>query len=152
MKRFRKATRQRALSRGDAGCHDTAWAGRWALLLVSYALAGVAQSNAPIASETLPDPLAAGWRGQPVCVKLHETAEVRVLRCTFPPGVGHERHFHPRHFGYALSGGTMEILDQNGTRRVDIAAGSYFSSEGIDWHEGLNVGDTVVQYLMIEPR
>ena len=48
--------------------------------------------------------------------------------------------------------GTMEILDQNGTRRVDIAAGSYFSSEGIDWHEGLNVGDTVVQYLMIEPR
>jgi hypothetical protein len=45
----------------------------------------------------------------------------------------------------------MEILDRNGTRRVDIAAGSYFSSEGIDWHEGLNVGDTVVQYLMIEP-
>ena len=37
------------------------------------------------------------------------------------------------------------------TRRVDITAGSYFSSEGIDWHEGLNVGDTVVQYLMIEP-
>jgi quercetin dioxygenase-like cupin family protein len=115
-------------------------------------LADVAHSGAAIGSETLPDPLAAGWRGQPVCVKLHETTEIRVLRCTFPPGVGHERHFHPRHFGYALAGGTMEILDQNGTRRVDIAAGSYFSSEGIDWHEGLNVGDTVVQYLMIEPR
>ena len=152
MTRFRKPTRQLAPSRGDVGCRDTATAGRWALLLISWVLAGVAQNNAAIASETLPDPLAAGWRGQPVCVKLHETTEVRVLRCTFPPGVGHERHFHPRHFGYALAGGTMEILDQNGTRRVDIAAGSYFSSEGIDWHEGLNVGDTAVQYLMIEPR
>jgi len=29
--------------------------------------------------------------------------------------------------------------------------GATFSSKGIDWHEGLNVGDTVVQYLMIEP-
>jgi quercetin dioxygenase-like cupin family protein len=152
MTRFRESTRQRAPSRDDAECHDTLRARRWALLLASCVLTDVAHSDAAIATETLPDPLAAGWRGQPVCVKLHETTEVRVLRCTFPPGVGHERHFHPRHFGYALAGGTMEILDQNGTRRVDIAAGSYFSSEGIDWHEGLNVGDTVVQYLMIEPR
>ena len=151
MTRFRESTRQRAPSRIEVGCRDTARAGRWALLLVSCVLADVAHSNPAITSETLPDPLAAGWRGQPVCMKLHETTEVRVLRCTFPPGVGHERHFHPRHFGYALAGGTMEVLDQNGTRRVDIVVGSYFSSEGIDWHEVLNVGDTVVQYLMIEP-
>ena len=152
MTRFRESTRQRAPSRDDAECQDTLRAGRWALLLASCVLTDVAHSDAAIATETLPDPLVAGWRGQAVCVKLHETTEVRVLRCTFPPGVGHERHFHPRHFGYALAGGTMEVLDQNGTRRVHIAAGSYFSSEGIDWHEGLNVGDTVVQYLMIEPR
>ena len=149
---FRESARQPEPSRGDAECHEPLRAGRWVLLLASCVLTGVAHSDAAIATETLPDPLAAGWRGQPVCVKLHETTEVRVLRCTFPPGVGHERHFHPRHFGYALAGGTMEILDQNGTRRVDITAGSYFSSEGIDWHEVLNVGDTVVQYLMIEPR
>ena len=151
MTRFRESTRQRAPSRDDAECQDTSRAGRWALLLASCVLTDVAHSDAAIATETLPDPLVAGWRGQAVCVKLHETTEVRVLRCTFPPGVGHERHFHPRHFGYALAGGTMEILDKNGTRRVDITTGSYFSSEGIDWHEGLNVGDTVVQYLMIEP-
>lgn len=151
MKRIKKAYRQTASSRTYVGFYGTAWAGRFALMLISCALAGVSYSDTEIASETLPDPLAAGWRGKPVCVKLHETAEVRVLRCTFPPGVGHERHFHPRHFGYALSGGTMEILDQHGTRRAEIATGSYFSSEGIDWHEGLNVGDSVVQYLMIEP-
>ena len=151
MTRLRESTRQRAPSRDDAECQDTLRAGRWALLLASCVLTDVAHSDAAIATETLPDPLVAGWRGQAVCVKLHKTTEVRVLRCTFPPGVGHERHFHPRHFGYALAGGTMEILDKNGTRRVDITTGSYFSSEGIDWHEGLNVGDTVVQYLMIEP-
>ena len=151
MNRLESACRQPSPSRGYCGFHDIAESLRFTLLLMSCALAHVAYSDAVIASETLPDPLAAGWRGQPVCEKLHETAEVRVLRCTFPPGVGHERHFHPRHFGYALSGGTMEILDKNGIRRVAIAAGSYFSSEGIDWHEGLNVGGTVVQYLMIEP-
>lgn len=151
MKRFKKAYRQTAPSRAHVGFHDISRAGRIGLMLIGFALAGVAYSDTATVSDPLPDPLAAGWRGKPVCVKLHETTEIRVLRCTFPPGVGHERHFHPRHFGYALSGGTMEILDQHGTRRAEIATGSYFSSEGIDWHEGLNVGDSVVQYLMIEP-
>lgn len=151
MNRLHKGHHESEPQRGVPGFHDFKWAVRLLLLLSSGALAEVADSDSAAVTETLPDPLAAGWRGQPVCVKLHETTEVRVLRCTFPPGVGHERHFHPRHFGYALAGGTMEILDQTGIRRVEITAGSYFSSEGIDWHEGLNVGDTVVQYLMIEP-
>ena len=103
-------------------------------------------------STPLPDPLAAGWQGRKVCEKLHEDANQRVLRCTFPPGVGHERHYHPRHFGYALSGGRMRITDHKGTREVDIAAGSSFTSDGVAWHEVLNVGDTQVQYLMVEPR
>jgi quercetin dioxygenase-like cupin family protein len=100
----------------------------------------------------LPDPLAAGWRGESVCEKLHEDPHQRILRCTFAPGVGHERHFHPRHFGYALSGGRMRITDAKGTREVDIAAGSSFTSDGVAWHEALNVGDTPVQYLIVEPR
>jgi quercetin dioxygenase-like cupin family protein len=104
------------------------------------------------ATAPLPDPLAAGWKGKSVCEKLHDDEHQRILRCTFPPGVGHERHFHPRHFGYALSGGRMRITDAKGVREVDIATGSSFSSEGVAWHEGLNVGDTQVQYLMIEPR
>ena len=104
------------------------------------------------AAVPLPDPLAAGWRGKSVCEKLHEDSHQRILRCTFPPGVGHERHFHLRHFGYALSGGRMRITDAKGTREVDIAAGSSFASNGVDWHEALNVGDTPVQYLMVEPR
>ena len=118
--------------------------GRAALLAAVFlALSGAA---------ALPDPLAAGWRGKPVCEKLHEDAHQRVLRCTFAPGVGHERHFHPRHFGYALSAGRMRVTDAKGTREVDIATGSSFSSDGVAWHEALNVGATTVQYLMFEPR
>ena len=105
-----------------------------------------------LSTALLPDPLAAGWQGKSVCEKLHEDEQQRVLRCTFPPGVGHERHFHPRHFGYALSGGRMRITDGKGTREAEIKAGSSFSSGGIAWHEVLNIGTTTVQYLMIEPR
>lgn len=40
-----------------------------------------------------------------VCEVLEETDEIRTLKCTFPPGVGHEKYFHPRHFGYTIKGG-----------------------------------------------
>ena len=106
----------------------------------------------PASAEELPDPVAAGWQGETVCEILQEDAELRIFRCTFPPGIGHERHFHPRHFGFALSGGTMRITSESGTREVTLKTGSYFFSEGIVWHEGLNVGDTTVSYLMIEPK
>jgi hypothetical protein len=64
--------------------------------------------------------------------------------------VGHERHFHAPHFGYAIAGGRMRIVDASGTRELDLAAGSSYSSAGTDWHEVLNVGDTTVVYLIVE--
>lgn len=103
-------------------------------------------------AEELPDPVSAGWQGETVCEVLREDAGLRIFRCTFPPGVGHERHFHPRHFGYALSGGKMRITSDSGTRDVTLKTGSYFFNEGIAWPEGLNVGDTPVSYVIIEPK
>lgn len=123
---------------------------RW-LLVTPLSIAMLSVPALGVAEE-LPDPVEAGWRGMSVCDVLREDAEMRVFRCTFPPGVGHERHFHGRHFGYALSGGTMRITSEAGTREVTLKTGSYFFSEGIAWHEGLNVGDTTVSYLMIEPK
>ena len=109
-------------------------------------------SSCAVQGSQLPDPLAAGWQGSPVCEKLHEDASQRVLRCTFPPGVGHERHYHEPHFGYALSGGRMRLTSAGGTREVELETGSSYVSEGVDWHEVLNVGDTTVVYLIVEPR
>lgn len=120
---------------------------RITMMIMAFALAvGFNPAHAE-----LKDPLAAGWEGQPVCEKLHEDADNRILRCTFPPGVGHERHFHAPHFGYALSGGRMRMTDSRGVREVDLATGSSFSSDGVDWHEVFNIGTTTVSYLIVEP-
>lgn len=100
----------------------------------------------------LPDPLQAGWKSQPVCEVLQDNAKVRVLRCTFKPGVGHERHYHKPHFGYTISGSRMRITDDKGTREVNVATGSNFFSEGVVWHEVLNIGDSTAVFLIIEPK
>ncbi|MEQ9466467.1 MAG: hypothetical protein RLN88_03595 [Ekhidna sp.] len=69
---------------------------------------------------SLPDPLEAGWDNQPVCEVLEENENVRALRCTFPPGVGHERHYHAEHFGYTIQGSKFRITDTTGTREVEV--------------------------------
>jgi mannose-6-phosphate isomerase-like protein (cupin superfamily) len=99
-----------------------------------------------------PDPLQAGWDGESVCERLHEDTVQRILRCTFPPGAGHERHFHRPHFGYAISGGRMRIEDAGGLREVDLSAGSSFVSDGVPWHSVFNVGQTTVTYLIVERK
>ena len=99
-----------------------------------------------------PDPLQAGWQGKPVCERLLEDERLRVLRCTFAPGMGHDRHHHRPHFGYAISGGRMRITDANGSRENAIVTGSDFTSPGVAWHEALNVGETTVQYLIVESK
>ncbi len=101
-------------------------------------------------ADRLPDPFEAGWQGKPVCELVHEDHRLRVLQCTFEPGVGHERHFHDPHFGYAIAGGLMRITDENGVRELDVPTASSFSSEGVAWHEVLNVGDTTAIFLIIE--
>lgn len=100
----------------------------------------------------LPDALEAGWKGGRVCEKLHEDDQIRVLRCTVPPGGGHERHSHTPHYGYVLSGGKLRIDDDGGSRIVEVATGSDFFSEGTPWHEAVNIGETTASFLVVEPK
>lgn len=102
--------------------------------------------------ESLPDPLQAGWKGQKVCKVLKENEKVRALKCTFPPGIGHEKHFHKTHFGYTLSGSTFRISDANGVREVAIKTGTNFYNEKVDWHEVQNIGDSTAVFLILEPK
>jgi beta-alanine degradation protein BauB len=104
------------------------------------------------AAAPLPSPLEAGWQGRKVCELLHENAQVRALRCTFPPGVGHERHFHAPHWGYIVAGGRMRITTASGTVERDLATGGSWWSDGIAWHEALNVGQTTAVYVIVEPK
>lgn len=98
----------------------------------------------------LPDPLEAGWEGQKVCEVVEENDRLRVLRCTFPPGVGHEKHYHAPHVGYTLESGKFRITDSEGTREVNVPKGYVFANDTITVHEVLNIGETTAQFLIIE--
>lgn len=100
----------------------------------------------------LPDPLQAGWQGQAVCEVLEDNPKVRVLRCTFPPGVGHEFHYHAPHFGYTISGSKFKITDSSGTREVQVPSGYSFSKDELTSHEVLNIGQDTGIFLIIEHK
>lgn len=106
--------------------------------------------NTTLELPSLPDPLEAGWRGEKVCEVVEENEHVRVLKCTFPPGVGHEEHYHLPHIGYTLAGGTFQISDSTGTRTVSVPTGSKFKNEYLTVHQVLNVGETTASFLIIE--
>lgn len=116
------------------------------LVLICLAVCGCTSQGIT----TLPDPLEAGWLGEKVCENLHEDTQSRVLRCEFPPNVGHERHVHAPHTGYVLAGGRMQITDASGVREVTTTTGATWTSAGGKWHEVLNVGTDATSYLIIE--
>jgi len=100
----------------------------------------------------IPDPLEAGWNGAPVCEVLVDNDQMRALKCTFPPGVGHEKHEHAPHFGYTIKGSTFKITDDTGTREVNVPTGYDFHKGATSWHEVQNVGDSTAVFLIIEPK
>jgi beta-alanine degradation protein BauB len=121
---------------------------RFALAVLLGACASASAQVAP-----LPSALCAGWQGERVCEQLHEDAEVRVLRCTFPPGVGHEAHYHPPHFGYVLEGeSVMRITTDAGVVERPVRAGGSFSNDAEVRHEALNIGDQTTTYLIVEKK
>lgn len=104
------------------------------------------------ANEELPHAFKAGWKGEKTCELMFEDASVRVGRCIFPPGIGHEKHYHNPHFGYVLEGGTLEITDKTGTRTVNTKTDGTWNTDSITVHEAVNTGDTTTSYIIVEPR
>jgi hypothetical protein len=75
-----------------------------------------------------------------------------MVLCTFPPGVGHERHYHLAHTGYTLAGGRFRITDASGVRELNVPDNHSWTSEGVEWHEALNIGDTTAQFVIVEMK
>jgi quercetin dioxygenase-like cupin family protein len=122
-------------------------------LRLSGALFLGACATASAQSAPLPMAVCAGWQGERVCEVLQEDAMIRVLRCTFPPGVGHERHYHPPHFGYVLEGeSVMRITTDAGVAERPVRAGGSFANDAETVHEALNIGDQTTTYLIIEKK
>jgi hypothetical protein len=101
-------------------------------------------------AQQLPDPLVAGWNGKTVCKEVEDNKKIRIIKCTFPPNVGHEKHIHAPHIGYTLNGGTFKITDATGSREVSIPTGYTFKNDSIVIHEVLNIGKTTADFLIIE--
>ena len=74
-------------------------------------------------AEDVPDALSVEWQGQKPCEKLFEDDQVRISRCSFPPGATHVCHSHPAYLFYVLSGGKAQVRDEKGTREVEIRSG-----------------------------
>jgi hypothetical protein len=46
----------------------------------------------------------------------------------------------------------MRLTDKDGVRQVKLKKDSYFASDGTVWHEVLNIGETTVEYLIMEAK
>src|SRR5215831_20148290 len=103
-------------------------------LLIS--IVGIAVLAVPMtaSAEDVPDALSVEWQGKKPCEKLHEDDQIRVLRCTFPPGAKHVRHQHPANFVYALSGGKFQIENASGIRDAELATDAYVLNKPVPWH------------------
>ena len=124
------------------------------VMLGGVAGASFAVFVAPSATraEDMPDALTVEWQGKRPCDKLFEDTQVRVLRCTFPPGTVHLCHSHPAYLNYVLSGGQAQVQDEKGTRKIDPVTGSVADIPPIPWHEFANIGETTLQFLIIEKK
>jgi quercetin dioxygenase-like cupin family protein len=123
-------------------------------LILALAASGIAlRAPTALAGEEpeLPHAFDAGWKGQKTCELLFTDDSMRVARCVFPPGVGHEKHYHKPHFGYVLEGGTLSIVDSNGEREVTTETGRSWSTTTVTVHQAMNIGDTTSSYLIMEP-
>lgn len=120
-------------------------------VIAALLLAACASASAQVAP--LPMALCAGWQGERTCELLQEDAQIRVLRCAFPAGVGHEMHYHPPHFGYVLEGNsTMRITTAEGAVERIVRAGTSFSNDAEVRHMALNVGAETTRYLIVEKK
>jgi len=105
-----------------------------------------------VMAEDVPGALAVEWEGKKPCEKLFEDDQVRVARCTFSKGAIHVCHAHPCYLTCVLSGGQAEVQDDKGKRKVESVAGAFADVPPIPWHEFANVGETTLQYLVVEKK
>jgi quercetin dioxygenase-like cupin family protein len=103
-------------------------------------------------AEDIPDGLAVEWEGKKHCEPLYEDEHVRVARCTFPKGVTHVCHSHPSYLVFAVSGGQATVQDAKGTRKVEIVPGTFTNSPPVPWHVFSNVGESTIQFLLVEKK
>jgi quercetin dioxygenase-like cupin family protein len=117
-------------------------------------IVGTAMLTVPFAAgaQDVPDALSVEWQGKKPCEKLLEDDQIRILRCTFPPGTKHIRHQHPANFVYTL-GATLQVENATGTQPPqELGTDVDLLSPPVPWHEVANVGGTTGRFLVVEMK
>jgi beta-alanine degradation protein BauB len=80
---------------------------------------------------------------------INENEKMRVVRVTFKIGEIAKMHHHPEHVVYVLKGGKLSLTSGGKTQTIDLKEGSAVFMEAQD-HEATNIGDSVVDMLVVE--
>jgi len=80
---------------------------------------------------------------------INENEKMRVVRVTFKVGETAKMHHHPQHMIYVLKGGKLNLTSGGKTQAIDLKEGSAVFMEAQD-HEATNIGDSVVDMLVVE--
>jgi quercetin dioxygenase-like cupin family protein len=122
------------------------------LTVAALGAPGMVEGVTIASADDVPDALSVEWQGKKPCEKLFEDAQVRMARCTFPPGAMHVCHSHPAYLSYVVSGGQGQVQDEKGTRKVNFVTGALADVPPVTWHELANTGDTTLQFLVVEKK
>lgn len=87
------------------------------------------------------------------CKLLSDTAGVKMMRITLPPGAKLVSHTHPVNMGYVLKGGLYKWTYDNGkTESFLMKPGDEFHGGPETPHHSWNAGKTVIQFILVEKQ
>jgi beta-alanine degradation protein BauB len=80
---------------------------------------------------------------------INENEKMRVVRVTFKIGETAKMHHHPQHMVYVMKGGKLNLTSGGKTQAIDLKEGTAVFMEAQD-HEATNIGDSVVDLIVVE--
>ena len=85
------------------------------------------------------------------CKLLSDTAGVKMLLVTLPPGAKLQTHSHPVNMGYVIKGGLYKWTFINGkTESAIMKPGDNFLANPEPPHYSWNAGKTTIQFVLVE--
>lgn len=87
------------------------------------------------------------------CKLLSDTAGVKMMLITLPPGAKLSEHTHPVNMGYVIKGGLYKWTYTSGkTESADLKAGDSFHGGPETPHHSWNAGKTTLQFVLVEKQ
>ena len=86
------------------------------------------------------------------CKVLNDTAGMKMMLVTLPPGAKLVTHTHPVNLGYCLEGGLYKwTYESTGkTESYNMKPGDHFQGSPEEAHHSWNAGKTTIKFLIIE--